>query len=335
MTVTAVAAQLGPPKDEDARFIAEYVKQRAADEFVQARIRENVEGLVPAFDHETFWVELMGCLLSTQQRSTKGSPVDLLLCEVPFTLSLERCRDKEVEAFVLATLTARRGIRRTKTIAKQAAKNYTHLYNGGWGTAQGWFDRLRALRATAPDPSHAVVEREAARWADDAFAGLGPKQARNLWQSLGLTRYEMLLDSRVVDWLKKNLGLQLDSARLSDADYYETVLDHVQQLCERGGVLPCVLDAAAFRYEDDPTTSKPLAGRSTKPGYVNPKGQVTVRNTGLPGTDHVQYVYQLACSHCGENYGANGTDIHDRKCPKCQGGAPGLPLSKSQAVEAK
>jgi hypothetical protein len=65
---------------------------------------------------------------------------------------------------------------------------------------------------------------------------------------------------------------------------------------------------------------------TTKIGFVNSNGQVVVRNTGESGTDHRQYVYQLACSKCGHNYGANGTDIHDRKCPGCQNGEPGFVL---------
>ena len=66
------------------------------------------------------------------------------------------------------------------------------------------------------------------------------------------------------------------------------------------------------------------AGYTTQPGFINDNEQITVRNTGLPGTDHGQTVYQVACSRCGHNYGANGSDLHDRKCPKCQGGKPGL-----------
>jgi hypothetical protein len=65
---------------------------------------------------------------------------------------------------------------------------------------------------------------------------------------------------------------------------------------------------------------------TTKTGYVNPNGQVTIRDTGKPGTDKYQRIYQLACSKCGHNYGANGSDIHERSCPKCQGGSPGLGL---------
>src|SRR5438128_1757194 len=56
---------------------------------------------------------------------------------------------------------------------------------------------------------------------------------------------------------------------------------------------------------------------TTEVGSVSARGQVVIRNTGKQGNDHLQYVYQLGCSHCGHVYGANGSDIHDRKCPQC------------------
>ena len=65
---------------------------------------------------------------------------------------------------------------------------------------------------------------------------------------------------------------------------------------------------------------------TTEPGYKNRNGQIVIRGTDLPGTDHYQYIYVLRCEVCGHEYGANGSDIFQRKCPKCQGGAPGLPL---------
>lgn len=63
---------------------------------------------------------------------------------------------------------------------------------------------------------------------------------------------------------------------------------------------------------------------TTAPGYVNGKGQEVVRATGLAGTDYGQSVYVLRCGRCGHEYGANGSDIFQRRCPKCDGGAPGL-----------
>jgi hypothetical protein len=70
--------------------------------------------------------------------------------------------------------------------------------------------------------------------------------------------------------------------------------------------------------------SRAGAGITTRPGYQNRNGQVVIRATGLPGTDHVQSIYVLRCGSCGAEYGANGSDIFQRRCPSCQGGAKGL-----------
>lgn len=74
------------------------------------------------------------------------------------------------------------------------------------------------------------------------------------------------------------------------------------------------------------TVTKKSAG-TTVPGYVNRRQQRVVRNTGLPGNDHGQSTYELECLKCGQHYGANGSDIFQRRCPRCDGGAPGLPTS--------
>lgn len=65
-------------------------------------------------------------------------------------------------------------------------------------------------------------------------------------------------------------------------------------------------------------------GVSTQIGVVNPKGQRCAGHRGIPGTDHGQYAYKIECTLCGYVYGANGSDLHERRCPECQGGAPGI-----------
>ncbi len=63
---------------------------------------------------------------------------------------------------------------------------------------------------------------------------------------------------------------------------------------------------------------------NTEIGFVSRNRQVVIRNTGKPGNDPFRYIYQLGCSRCGFVYGAYGSDIHERKCPSCGGGEPGL-----------
>ena len=69
------------------------------------------------------------------------------------------------------------------------------------------------------------------------------------------------------------------------------------------------------------------------PGDINRNDQILIARSGLPGTDHLQYVWVLTCARrdetgaiCGARYGANGSDFHQRKCPDCQGGMPGLDI---------
>lgn len=59
---------------------------------------------------------------------------------------------------------------------------------------------------------------------------------------------------------------------------------------------------------------------STDTGYINKNNQRNNGKTELPGTDNMQWFYQMECLKCGFVYLANGTDIWQRKCPKCQGG---------------
>jgi len=63
---------------------------------------------------------------------------------------------------------------------------------------------------------------------------------------------------------------------------------------------------------------------SVEIGYLNRNGQQCCGHCGVSGTDYGQYAYKTECTICGYVYGTNGTDMHERRCPECQGGAPGI-----------
>ena len=82
----------------------------------------------------------------------------------------------------------------------------------------------------------------------------------------------------------------------------------------------CIL---AETIENHPTErSVQMELKSTEAGYVNKKNQKNLGKTSKPGTDNNQWFYQMECLDCGHQYFANGSDIWQRKCPKCQGGQP-------------
>jgi hypothetical protein len=296
------------------------------DEFLLEREARNVTGPPPEFSQESFWLSLMCGLLTSRQPSTKGKPTDRFLNERPFPLSIEALyRTPDVRDYTGKVLKNYGGIRFTNNISDRVAVNLEWLSRFGWSTVEKTFNDLLQCRRSKPNFVHAISERAAANLIDEKLKGFGPKQSRNLWQELGLFRYEIPLDSRVAKWMNQNLSRKVESTKLVDLNYYESALDYLQTVCNAAGVLPCLFDAAAFDYENSSGSTIARTNKGTTiPGFVNRNRQITVRDTGLAGTDKFQRVYQIACSDCGHNYGANGSDIHDRKCPKCQGGAAGL-----------
>lgn len=66
--------------------------------------------------------------------------------------------------------------------------------------------------------------------------------------------------------------------------------------------------------------------KTTQIGYVNRNNQRCCGHRGISGTDFGQLAYRMQClvPSCGYVYGANGTDVFQRKCPSCQGGKVGI-----------
>lgn len=60
---------------------------------------------------------------------------------------------------------------------------------------------------------------------------------------------------------------------------------------------------------------------STMTGFTNQNNQTNLGRTDNKGTDHGQWLYAMRCENCLHEYYANGSDIHLKKCPLCQGGA--------------
>lgn len=231
--------------DDEARRARDFYDNLRSNPFVTARQRRNVDGARAPADHDQFWEALVSALLTTQQRSGPASAVNRFITTTPFPLSLSDCRaHSPCAALVEDRITAFGGIRRGRTIAGELQSNLAWLDDEGWTSV---LSRLSALGASRSLP----LERESARYLAENLKGLGPKQARNVLQMLGLTRYETPLDSRIAKWLIGfGFPIHLTAAGLSDPSYYEVVSDGFQALCERAGVLPCLMDAAIFASFD-------------------------------------------------------------------------------------
>lgn len=231
--------------DADTQKVQSFVKEWSDDPFVRARIERNLADSKPLVTREAFWSGVYTCLLTTQQRSGPTSPVTKFLLLKPSPLRLGACENqKDLSAYATRVLSNSGGLRRTTIIGKELQANLPMLQGEAWKEVMQYLEAIR-LEQTVE------AERAAANVIQEKFRGFGPKQSRNMLQYLGLSRYEIPLDSRVTKWLRAfGFPIGLSAAVLGDSDYYEFVLDAVQALCRKAKVYPCLLDAAIFASFD-------------------------------------------------------------------------------------
>jgi hypothetical protein len=238
--------------EDDVSRVKAFFEEHKHNLFVKNRVKCNLCPDKEAVALDDFWQFLVGCLLTTQQKSGPGRPVHRFSNTRPYPLPYKTCRDQEdLAAFALGVFKKFGGIRRTTNISGELAANLTYLENGGWAATRQWLETVR-LTGTPR------AEREAAEFLARKFKGLGPKQSRNLLQDTGLSRHEIPIDSRISRWLNKfGFPFKLSAAALSDPNYYNLVSDGFQKLCKAARIKPCVLDAAIFAsYDGDSWTEE-------------------------------------------------------------------------------
>lgn len=233
---------------KDIERVRAFVDSHRNDAFVKQRIAKNLGQQTAPISEERFWECVVACLLTTQQKAGPTSKVTQFIATRPFPLRYDVCMSHQDDLldFACKLLTDFGGLRWPRQIAAGVSANLATL-EGKWGW-QRVFQMIEQLREAQTQE----MERTVAHFIDERLCGFGPKQSRNLLQALGLTRYEIPIDSRVTKWLNKDFEfpIKLSSTALADSNYYEFVLDAVQRLCREADVVPCVLDAAIFSSFD-------------------------------------------------------------------------------------
>jgi hypothetical protein len=231
--------------DDDVDRVKDLLRRQHNNAFVRRRIAWNLAETKPSVEREQFWFHMVGMRLTSAQRSGPASHVARFINTHPFPLRYGEIRIAEdVKSIIVRVLKASGGIRFVSRIAEELASNLQQLEQGEWARALQQCNQLTRPVALA-------TEREVADYIDDTFEGFGPKQSRNLLQALGLTRYEIPIDSRVTDWLNEfGFPVRLSARGLADRNYYNFVSEGIQALCAASGVFPCILDAAVFALRD-------------------------------------------------------------------------------------
>ena len=213
--------------------------------FLQARELRNVKKQNIVIGKDKILKAMIMCLLTSQQRSGPNSTVGQFLRLDPFPVTIEKLTTgNNVEEFVKDILQQNRLKRYVNRISSFFALNYEKIVEKNWTL----INDLEELKIS----DSKIKERNIADNLANDFNGFGPKQSRNFLQAIGLTKYEIPIDSRITTWLNDfGFPVALTSSPLGDKGYYHFVSDGIQELCEKAEIYPCMLDAAIFSSFDN------------------------------------------------------------------------------------
>lgn len=233
-------------EENDTTEIQRFINQLSSknNSLMEKRIRKNINGHEVQLSKDEILKSMMICLLTSQQRSGPKTRVGIFARKEPFPIDYKLIKDSDdVSSVVKKILTQNDLNRYINRIAVFFEYNFKKIEKSDWKL----FSILNSLKGN----KEKYLERSIADSLADDFKGFGPKQSRNFLQMLGLTKFEIPLDSRVMRWLNDfGFPIKLSGKALSDINYYHFALDGIQELCEKAEIYPCVLDAAIFSSYD-------------------------------------------------------------------------------------
>lgn len=224
----------------DEKAYRDFVARWHKHKLVAERRKRNIERVGLDLSRDRFWRALAGCLLTTQQPSGENSRVARFLKGSHRLLNWKHCRHAIDLATEAGNVLSHHGLRRGNRVGAELAHAAKFLERGGWTEVGSQLQQIEAETSKAK-------ERAVAGFLQDRFKGLGPKQSRNLIQWLGLSKYEVPLDSRMVKVLRSlQFPVPLSAQALGDEGYYCFVENGLQELLARIDIYPCIFDACVF-----------------------------------------------------------------------------------------
>jgi thermostable 8-oxoguanine DNA glycosylase len=224
---------------------SDLVKENSNNKLVIERKFRNVKRKGIDLSKANLWKVFVGCQVTTQQRSGPNTPVSRFLDSNSSALSYAKCKVAPSLRQLLEKELTGAGLRRAPTMASNLVMIHDLLESGEWSVL------LQHLASLESNTTQAKEVKVAQYLQSKKYPGLGPKQSRNFIQWVGLSRYEIPLDSRILKKLKQyGCAFVPRAGALSDETVYRFVQAGLQQVAKSLGIYPCVLDACIFSSFD-------------------------------------------------------------------------------------
>ncbi len=164
----------------DMARVKVFFKEHANSPFGWKRISTNLRQRKPPITQTVFWDRMVGCLLTTQQRSGPDSAVSRFIQTRPGPLRYQVCViQADFAGFCGTTLRAFGGFRRSNVIGQEIAANLGFLQEGGWTPTLANLEKVRR-RGHSPE-----TECQVAAFLAENLKGFGPKQSPQLATKFG------------------------------------------------------------------------------------------------------------------------------------------------------
>lgn len=221
--------------DSDILRVIDYVKNNKSQN-VERIITRNINHIDRVIDKDSILRTMLICLLSSETDSYPESIIQQLLRKKTYLLNYQYIfKVSNIEKLFQDVFQTYGNTKYVNKAPKYFSTNFEFLEETDWDLELE-INRSLEHELTKSD------ERKLADIIDRSFKGFGSKEARSFLLALGVTKYEIPIDYKLIKWLE-NFGfpIKFSKTALQDILFYHFVSDGIQKLCEVSGIYPCIL----------------------------------------------------------------------------------------------
>jgi thermostable 8-oxoguanine DNA glycosylase len=230
--------------DSDINKIRDFIKKYKSPN-VEKIINRNIKHIDTVIDKDSLLRAMLICLMSSDTDFYPESKIEQMFNKKPYLLSYEFLLKVSNIEYAFKNIFQPSGITKyLNKVPKYFSTNFNFLVETNW-ELELEINRSIKHELTKDD------ERKLADRVDKSFKGFGSKEARSFLLALGVTKYEIPIDYKLINWLKNfDFPINFSKIALQDILFYHFVSDGIQKLCEISDIYPCVLYTSIISSSD-------------------------------------------------------------------------------------